>query len=254
MIEIDQKEMDYFRSACEKEGLNLTAQQETQFRQYFDLLLETNKVMNLTAITQTHDVIVKHFIDSLSVVKAVRPEELAGKAVMDMGTGAGFPGIPMKIMFPDTTFVLSDSLNKRIRFLDSVIACCGLKGITTVHARAEELGRDPKHRDRYDYCVSRAVAALPVLCEYCMPFVKPGGCFISYKSTNIDTEKEQAEKAIKVLGGELKEVVRFELDHDDECMEDPDHAYERSLLVIKKLKKTPAAYPRKAGTPKKDPL
>ena len=260
MTMLGNREIEYLKEACDALNLTLTSRQETQFQQYYALLIETNKVMNLTAITQPHEVVVKHFLDSLSIVRAPQAAALAEGTVLDMGTGAGFPGIPLKIMFPEAEFVLADSLGKRVRFLETVIEQCGLKGITAIHTRAEELGRNKNHREHYDYCVSRAVAALPVLSEYCLPFVRLGGYFISYKSINVDTELSESEHAISVLGGKLHKAVRFQLDPDrkqeaGEPGEKQDEtAYERTLLVIEKIKHTPAAFPRKAGTPKKDPL
>ena len=165
--------------------------------------------------------------------------------MLDLGTGAGFPGIPLKIIYPDLIITLADSLNKRILFLEEVISELGLTGITAVHARAEELAKDRAYREQFDYCVSRAVANLSTLCEYCIPFVKEGGKFISYKSGEIEEESAAAKHAVFLLGGELKEIHKFEIPQTD---------LHRSFVVIEKVKKTPKAYPRKAGTPSKMPL
>lgn len=236
-------EWEYFKEKAAEAGIPLTDQQLSQFQIFYELLTEKNKVMNLTAITELHDVIIKHFLDSLSLnrVCSLKKED----RVLDMGTGAGFPGIPLKIMYPETEFVLADSLNKRILFLEEVIRACSLNRITAVHSRAEDLARDKAYRDSFTVCVSRAVASLPVLSEYCLPFVKTGGCFISYKSGNIDMEIEQSGNALKTLRGKMERCEKFTLQDTDA---------ERSLVVIRKTGATPAAYPRKAGLPSKQPL
>ena len=226
-------------------GIHLLPAQLEQFRIFFRLLTEKNKVMNLTAITEPEDVIVKHFIDSLSVVKATDMQKI--RTIMDMGTGAGFPGIPLKIVFPDISFVLADSLNKRIQFLSEVIEECMLENIEVVHARAEDLARNGDYRERFDLCLSRAVANLSSLSEYCLPFVKVNGAFISYKAGNVSEEISQAENAIRLLGGKKENVVSFQLP----CSPVP---VDRTLIVIRKTKQTPPRYPRKAGIPGKEPL
>lgn len=228
---------------CAELGISLTEEQVNQFMIYYERLVEVNQVMNLTAITEFEDVMRKHFLDSLALVKAM---ELKSQwSVLDLGTGAGFPGIPLKIAFPETEFVLVDSLNKRIKFLQDIIDKCRLKGIKAIHGRAEELGRKKEYREQFDLCVSRAVANLSSLSEYCIPFVKQGGCFVSYKSGNIQEELDQAKFAIETLGGKRRDVIQFRL---------PDSEIERSLVVIEKVKSTPGKYPRKAGTPSKEPL
>lgn len=232
-----------FRRVLESWGLSLTKQQEEQFTQYYEMLVEKNKVMNLTAITEFSDVLEKHFLDSLSL--ASHADLTKPLSVLDLGTGAGFPGVPLKIMFPSLRMTLADSLNKRILFLDEVIAALGLEQIETVHARAEDLARDVHYRESYDYCVSRAVANLSSLSEYCLPFVREGGLFISYKSGEVDEEVQAAKHAIYLLGGKLQEVYPFRLDGTD---------LSRSFVLIKKEKKTPKAYPRKSGMPTKNPL
>lgn len=237
--------MDYnlekFEQGLESLGIVLSDTQKQQFMDYYEFLVETNKVMNLTAITEFDEVIEKHFLDSLSLCKVY---DLGRKVkILDMGTGAGFPGIPLKIAFPELEIVLADSLNKRIRFLQEVIERLGLSDITALHARAEELGRDKNYREQFDLCVSRAVANLSSLSEYCIPFVKEGGKFISYKSGEIEEEVSQAKKAIKLLGGKIEDVYKFDL-----------YEQKRSFVIISKEKKTPKTYPRKAGTPTKEPI
>ena len=236
-----------FEKGLEQLSITLSGEQKQQFLTYYECLVEKNKVMNLTAITEYEEVITKHFLDSLAVVKTscFKSEKLAGKRLIDIGTGAGFPGIPLKIAFPELEILLLDSLNKRINFLNEVTEMLGLTKINTVHGRAEDYAKQKGYRESFDFCVSRAVANLSTLSEYCIPFVKPGGCFISYKSGSVDQELIQAEKAVKILGGQREEVVRFSLADTD---------MDRSFVVIRKAKPTPKKYPRKAGLPSKEPL
>ena len=236
-----------FEKGLEQLTITLSGEQKQQFLTYYEYLVEKNKVMNLTAITEYEEVITKHFLDSLAVVKTscFKPEKLAGKRLIDIGTGAGFPGIPLKIAFPKLEILLLDSLNKRINFLNEVTEMLGLTKINTVHGRAEDYAKQKEYRESFDFCVSRAVANLSTLSEYCIPFVKQGGCFISYKSGSVDQELIQAEKAVKILGGQREEVVRFSLADTD---------MDRSFVVIRKAKPTPKKYPRKAGLPSKEPL
>lgn len=236
-----------FEKGLEQLSITLSGKQKQQFLTYYEYLVEKNKVMNLTAITEYEEVITKHFLDSLAVVKTscFKPEKLAGKRLIDIGTGAGFPGIPLKIAFPELEILLLDSLNKRINFLNEVTEMLGLTKINTVHGRAEDYAKQKGYRESFDFCVSRAVANLSTLSEYCIPFVKQGGCFISYKSGSVDQELIQAEKAVKILGGQGEEVVRFSLADTD---------MDRSFVVIRKAKPTPKKYPRKAGLPSKEPL
>lgn len=236
-----------FEKGLEQLSITLSGEQKQQFLTYYEYLVEKNKVMNLTAITEYEEVITKHFLDSLAVVKTscFKPEKLAGKRLIDIGTGAGFPGIPLKIAFPELEILLLDSLNKRINFLNEVTEMLGLTNINTVHGRAEDYAKQKGYRESFDFCVSRAVANLSTLSEYCIPFVKQGGCFISYKSGSVDQELIQAEKAVKILGGQREEVVRFSLADTD---------MDRSFVVIRKAKPTPKKYPRKAGLPSKEPL
>lgn len=234
-------QLEKFKHGLDELGIVLKDEQMQQFLTYYEMLVEKNKVMNLTAITEFDEVVEKHFLDSLSLVKAYDLTQPV--RILDLGTGAGFPGIPLKIAFPELEIVLADSLNKRILFLDEVIAELGLQKITTVHARAEELARNKEYRELFDLVVSRAVANLASLSEYCVPFVKLGGKFISYKSGEIDEELVNAKHAIFLLGGKTEEVVKFDL-----------YDQKRSFVLIKKEKGTPKTYPRKAGTPTKSPL
>lgn len=233
--------LDRFKAGLEKLNVNLTEEQIKQFLTYYELLIEKNKVMNLTAITEYDEVIEKHFLDSISLCQVYDLSKPV--KILDMGTGAGFPGIPLKIAFPEVEITLADSLNKRIKFLDEVVETLGLEKVTTIHARAEELARNKEHREAYDLVVSRAVANLSTLGEYCIPFVKMNGNFISYKSGEIEEEVEAAKKAVKILGGQIQTVYKFELSEQ-----------KRSFIIIEKVKTTPKTYPRKAGTPSKEPL
>lgn len=228
---------------CREYGICLTEVQKQQFVRYFELLTEWNKVMNLTGITEFQEVLLKHFLDSLSIVKAVNMEQI--HTCIDVGTGAGFPGIPLKIAFPHVQVTLLDSLKKRLHFLDEVINELGLEGIKTVHGRAEDGARRAEHREQYDLSVSRAVSRLAALSEYCMPYVREGGIFVSYKSGKASEELAEAKKAISVLGGEVSQIKDFKLFQTD---------MDRTLVVIKKIKATPKKYPRKAGTPAKEPI
>lgn len=232
-----------FQNGCMELGIDLSDKQYEQFITYYEMLVEKNKVMNLTAITEYEEVIEKHFLDSISLIKAI-PLDKPVK-ILDLGTGAGFPGIPLKIAFPNLDILLMDSLNKRINFLKEVITELKLQNIDAVHGRAEEMARRKEYRENFDLCVSRAVANLSSLSEYCIPFVKKGGCFISYKSGEIEEELEQAKKAVYVLGGNIKDVIKFQL---------PNTEMNRSFVIIEKNKPTPKTYPRKAGTPSKEPI
>ena len=239
---------DLIRIEEELEELNLSLSdiQLEQFYRYYELLIQWNEVMNLTAITEMDQVITKHFVDSLSLIKAV--PDLAEKSykILDLGTGAGFPGIPLKIAFPNLNLTLLDSLNKRIKFLNEVIISeLKLQDIIAVHGRAEDFGRNKDYREQYDLCVSRAVANMSTLAEYCVPFVKNGGYFIPYKSGKVEEELMQAKGAVKLLGGKIDGVVSFQL---------PKTEGERTLVKIAKIENTSKKYPRKAGLPGKEPL
>ena len=235
--------MDRLNSITKQFGLELSDKQIEQFSKYYDILVEWNKVMNLTAITEKEDVIIKHFADSLLLSKYKDLHENID--VIDVGTGAGFPGIPLKIAFPWLKITLLDSLNKRVGFLNEVIEALGLTDITAVHGRAEDYGRDAKYREQYDICVSRAVANMSTLSEYCIPFVKKGGYFIPYKSGKADEEIAQARSAVKKLGGEMKDIIVKIL---------PEADVERTFVPVKKIAITAKKYPRKAGLPGKEPL
>ena len=239
------KDISYYADQLD---IQLTDKQLSQFERYMEMVIERNKVMNLTAITDPEDFALKHFADSLSVVKAVEaaaPLKASAVSLMDVGTGAGFPSIPLKIAFPNIKLTMLDSLNKRVGFLNEVIEELGLENTTAIHARAEEGARLPELRDSFDFVVSRAVARMNILTEFCLPFVKPGGLFIAYKSGEVSEELAGSENAIKQLAGSLEDTVIFELADSDIA---------RGFVLIRKTGKTPKKYPRKPGTAKKDPL
>lgn len=227
----------------ERLDIHLSEKQEKQFYQYYELLVKWNKVMNLTAIVDYKEVQEKHFIDSLSLVKMINIKSV--HTLIDVGTGAGFPGLPLKIVFPHLEVILLDSLQKRILFLNEVIHDLGLFQIEAKHGRAEDYAKDVKYRENFDLCVSRAVADLSVLSEYCIPFVKIGGKFISYKSDLIDEEVKHSENAIHILGGNIQKIEKFQL---------PESEIKRSFISISKERTTNKRYPRKAGIPLKKPL
>lgn len=225
--------------------IDITKEQINQFIRYYEILMEWNSFMNLTAITDFDEVIKKHFVDSVSLVKALPDIREKKYTLIDIGTGAGFPGIPLKILFPNLKILLLDSLNKRISFLNEVIDKLELAEIDAVHGRAEDYAKKKEFRENFDICVSRAVANLSTLSEYCIPFVKCNGYFISYKSEKISEEFDSADRAIKILGGKYERQVEFYL---------PDSDIYRNLIVIKKKETTPSKYPRKAGVPSKEPI
>lgn len=232
-----------FEKKLSELGITLNEAQKRQFLQFYELLVEWNKVMNLTGITEYEEVNEKHFVDSLSIVKAIDMDSV--ETVIDIGTGAGFPGIPLKIAFPNLKVVLLDSLNKRIQFLNTVIDTLQLTDIQTIHGRAEDFAKQQAYRERFDLCVSRAVANLATLSEYCLPYVKVDGMFIPYKSGEITEELQQSQNAIHVLGGKVTDVVKFRL---------PGTEIGRSFVKIKKVQNTAKKYPRKAGLPSKEPI
>ena len=236
------RDYSYLKNTIVDWNLTLDDKQINQLDLFYEMLVEKNKVMNLTAITEFDEVIVKHFADSLSIGK-VMPSNI--NTVCDLGTGAGFPGIPMAIAYPNIKFTLIVSLNKRIIFLQEVVDALGLKNVTLIHARAEEAGRNKLYREKFDLVVSRAVANISTLSEYCLPLVKLNGYFISFKSGDIKEEVSLSGNAIQKLGGSMEEPIYFSL---------PDTDISRSFIIIDKKKSTPKAYPRKAGTPSKEPL
>lgn len=232
-----------FKEKAAKFGVFLTNEQLKQFDEFYKILIEKNKVMNLTGITEYEDVINKHFVDSLSINMTKEFKE--ANKIIDVGTGAGFPGIPLKIAFPDKEFVLMDSLNKRIMFLNEVIEKLDLHNINTVHSRAEDLANKEEYREKFDVCCSRAVSNLSTLSEYCIPFVREDGFFISYKSGNVIDEVEEAKFAINLLGGKISKTMKFNL---------PDTDNSRVLVRIRKVKHTPKQYPRGGAKPLNKPL
>lgn len=236
-------DLSAFRQGCEQIGISLDENQEQKFIHFYEYLVEKNKVMNLTGITEFQEVLLKHFLDSLACAKVLDMSKI--NSFMDVGTGAGFPGIPLKIAFPHLEGCLLDSLRKRVNFLEETFELLKLENIKAIHGRAEEYAKNKNYREKYDLCVSRAVSNLATLSEYCLPYVNQGGYFISYKSGKIQEEIEQSEKAIRILGGKLENTVYFNLPGTD---------IQRSLLIIKKIKETPGRYPRKAGTPLKEPI
>ena len=258
---LDKYNIRQFENDLKELNINWSDFQKSQFIQYYELLVEWNSFINLTAITDFDEVLKKHFIDSLSIVKAfdyidknihahkynidVIAEKDKSLKVIDIGTGAGFPGIPLKIAFPRLQIILLDSLQKRVKFLDEVIEKLQLANIDTFHGRAEDYAKPDQLREKYDLCVSRAVANLSTLSEFCLPFVKKDGIFISYKSEKLTDELKEAEKAVSILGGNVEGQLYFKLPHSD---------ISRNLLIIRKIKNTPEKFPRKAGLPAKEPI
>lgn len=224
-------------------SVELTDKQVSQFIKFYEMLVEWNKVMNLTGITEYDEVVMKHFVDSLSIVKVNGFDNVT--SIIDVGTGAGFPGIPLKIIFPEIKITLLDSLNKRIKFLNAVIDELELENIETIHGRAEDFSKKEDYREQYDLCVSRAVANLATLSEYCLPYVKEDGYFLPYKSGDIKEEAANSKKAVKILGGSIEDIISFEI---------PDTDMARTILKIHKTKATPKRFPRKAGLPTKEPI
>lgn len=232
-----------FVKKCSDLGISLSDKQIEQFLNYYELLVEWNSFMNLTAITDFDEVILKHFVDSISLCKYISFQH--GDTLIDIGTGAGFPGIPIKIICPDCKITLLDSLNKRINFLNTVIKQLHLTDIITIHGRAEDIAKTKEHRENYNYAISRAVANLSTLSELCIPFVKQNGYFISYKSEKGNEELLEAKNAIEILGGSVDKQISYQL---------PDSDLSRNLILIRKRNITPKKYPRKAGIPSKEPL
>jgi 16S rRNA (guanine527-N7)-methyltransferase len=239
---LSEKSLDLLKEGSKDFGLALSPEQLEKLSTYAKLLVEWNEKINLTAITDEEGIAIKHFLDSFSLYPLIPKNVIS---VIDVGTGAGFPGIPLKIAGEKLKVTLLDSLEKRVKFLNEVCTQLGLKDIHPVHGRAEDFGVDKKHREQYDLAVARAVASLPVLLEYCLPFVKVGGYFMAMKGPDAKEELIQSGKALDVLGGELVEAKTFSLPHTD---------YERCIVIIKKCRHTPANYPRKSGKPSKQPI
>ena len=230
-----------FRNSMKSIGIELTDSQLNAFETYYDMLIDRNKVMNLTAITEFDEVMDKHFLDSVYLFRSIKLE--ADYNLIDIGTGAGFPGIPLKIVFPELKITLLDSLNKRVGFLNDLIEELNLNNIEAIHGRAEDIARNKAYRASYDIAVSRAVANLSTLSEYCLPFVKIGGKFVSYKSGDCADEVDNAKAAIHLLGGKINKIDEFSYSNNS-----------RSFIVIDKVMNTSSKYPRKAGLPSKKPL
>ena len=226
-----------------KMDFNIDEEKINQLNKYYEMLVEKNKVMNLTAITEYDEVVIKHFVDSLAISKVFNMIPI--KNIIDIGTGAGFPGMVLKIFYPDIQFTLLDSLNKRVGFLKEVADELSLNKIEAVHGRAEDYARQTNHREKYDLCVSRAVANLSTLAEYSLPFVKKGGYFVAYKAEDCLDEVKAAEKAISMLGGKIENTVMYKIPNSD---------ITRAFVIIKKVNSISGKYPRKAGLPAKEPL
>lgn len=224
-----------------KINIEISDKQIEKFFDYMNLLLEWNEKINLTAITEPEDIILKHFVDCATILKYIKDED----KIIDIGTGAGFPGIPLKILNEKLDITLMDSLNKRINFLNEIINKLDLKNIVAIHARAEELARNKEYREKFDIATSRAVANLSTLSEYMLPFVRKDGMVISMKGSNIEEEVKNAKKAIKILGGEIEKIDNFNLANTNNI---------RNIITIKKVVKTPKEFPRKAGKPSKEPI
>lgn len=235
---------NFLVDSCSQLGIELSEKQIVQFMQYKAILLEWNKKINLTAITEEKEIIIKHFVDSISIVKAMNQEK--SFSVIDVGSGAGFPGIPLKIISKEIcSFTLLDSLNKRIRFLNETVNLLRLENVNCIHGRAEDIGQNQSYREKFDYCVSRAVANLTVLSEYCLPFVKIGGYFIASKGPEIKQEMEASQEVISLLGGKIEKTIKVNIPNSDIM---------HNLIVISKVKNTPLKYPRKAGKVNKNPI
>lgn len=237
------KQNDPLIDSLDKMKIQYNDEQIEQFRSYYELLTEWNKKINLTAITGYEDVVRKHFIDSILICSLLDLNK--DIRIIDVGTGAGFPGIPIKILNPDCRIVLLDSLNKRVRFLETVVDELGLDNVECIHGRAEDVSREKKYRASFDLSVSRAVANLSTLCEYCIPFLKKGGMFVSYKSDKADDEINGSENAVRTLGSEITSVKEITL---------PETDIVRKFVMITNKKQVSNIYPRKAGIPAKDPL
>ena len=235
--------MGLLEELLEKLNIGINEEQKKMFEKYYSLLLEKNKVMNLTRITKEDEIITKHFVDSLLIATQMDMNKVGN--MIDIGTGAGFPGLPIKIMYPKIKVTLLDSLDKRVKFLNEVIEELGLEDVKAIHGRAEDFGQEGNYREKYDLCVSRAVANLSTLSEYCIPFVKVGGEFVSYKATGAEAEIDSSRDAVELLGAEIKKISKQQL---------PGGEIERTFVIVRKNKKTDSKYPRRAGKPSKNPL
>lgn len=234
---------DIIKTECENIGLGINEEKYNKFIQYKDLMKEWNEKVNLTAITDDKEIIIKHFVDS---IKAFEFKNLNSTVkIIDVGTGAGLPGIPIKIMNDNAEVVLLDSLQKRIKFLNEVITTLNLQGIKTVHGRAEDFGADLNYREKFDISISRAVANMAVLAEFCLPFVKKNGYFVALKGPAVQEELDEAKRAINILGGKIEKVIKVNFENSD---------LDHNLVIIKKIKNTPKQYPRRAGTVSKKPI
>lgn len=239
-MELEEFQKNIIKEA-KKLNIELTKQQSEQFYKYTTMLLDWNTRINLTSITEIQDVITKHFIDSLTILKYIKEED----KVIDVGTGAGFPGLPIKIVKPKIEVTLLDSLNKRVKFLNETIKEIETKNITTIHLRAEDAGRLQEHREQYNVVVSRAVAPMNTLLEYMMPFAKVNGICICMKGSKADEEINKSNKAISKLGGKIEKIETFQL---------PETDINRTIIIVKKIKEITDEYPRKAGIPNQKPL
>ena len=237
---MEQRDNSAFLADLKEWNIELNEIQLAQLEKYYEMLVEKNKVMNLTGITEWDEVLEKHFLDSISLIRVMNLRQ--NISVIDMGTGAGFPGIPLKIAFPELKVTLADSLNKRVLFLQEVIDVLGLEDIEAIHGRAEDLARDKKYREAYDLSVSRAVANLSTLSEYCLPFVKKGGSFIALKG-DAEEEVKESLNAFSILGGKLKDKINYNLFESKRC-----------IIIVDKIKNTPEKYPRGRGKERKSPL
>ena len=235
--------MELLTKILKEYNIELTDKQISQYAEYMEQILEYNQHINLTSITDRDEFIKKHYVDS--ILGALNDEFQAGETIIDVGTGAGFPGVPLAILFPEKEFVLLDSLNKRLKIVNEICKSIGINNVRVLHSRAEDAGKNKEYREQFDICISRAVADLSVLSELCLPLVREGGYFLSYKGPNYEEELEGAKKAIRTVGGKTARI---------ESIGSADTEFNHNIIFIEKIKNTPAQYPRKAGTPSKNPI